>query len=154
MRRKLAAWRSFENNLQNTVTSRKHGWNLPNHQPESSKSASAASKLETPLSTFTNQPASEHDICALHGVIKALFDDDYHSGLTQKAHLAKLPLLSQFMKVHCRISTYMFVVSRCQDSACDFCGDEPSRCGPLAQSLSLHEILLCHGRTSQIQRIT
>ena len=82
--------------------------------------------------------ASEHDICALHGVIKTLFDEDYHSGLTWKVHLAKLSLLSQFMKVHCRISTYMFVISRCQDSSHDFYGDDSSRCGPLAQSLSKH----------------
>ena len=33
----------------------------------------------------------------------------------------------------------MFVVSRCQDSSCDFCGDDSSRCGPLAQSLSKHD---------------
>ena len=86
-----------------------------------------------------HQPASEEDVLSLHDIVSDLFDENYHAGMTQKAHLRLLPNLQKFMETHCRITTYMFVVSRCQDQSCDFCGNEPSRLGHLVSHVSLRD---------------
>ena len=55
--------------------------------------ASAASKLHTRDSPVDiNKPTRKHDMRALHDVIKTFLDEDYHSGITHEAHLAKLHL--------------------------------------------------------------
>ena len=69
-----------------------------------------------------------------------IIDPNYTHELKTHKDKAKLPELRRFMKTHCRVSTYMFVIRRCEQEGCFVCGHgRTPRCGGLFDDISMHD---------------